>query len=208
MAQLVAVLYGVDLFQHPPPTAAAPLSVDAVATARAVKFRELELREQALTQRQLLLDRQQLQLQAEAERFQITKRQFERTLESWQGQQQSQALEETAALLAGMKPKQAKEQLLLMLQRGELESVVTLLMALPPGNRAKVVAEFQSPEDTAAADGAASSRRDSAQAMVDSARHDERARRAPNQALRRRRPCPCGPFGVSSRACLPSEPRP
>ncbi len=47
-----------------------------------------------------------------------------------------------------IKPKQAKEQILKMLDNQEMNEVVTILSGMPIGKRAKIVGEFKTPEET------------------------------------------------------------
>ena len=46
-----------------------------------------------------------------------------------------------------IKPKQAKEQMLLMLEAQETEKAVSLLSAMPIAKRAKIAGEFKTPDE-------------------------------------------------------------
>ena len=50
-------------------------------------------------------------------------------------------------IIGSAKPKQAKEQLVQMLDNDELDIVVALLAALPDTKRSKIIAEFKTPNE-------------------------------------------------------------
>jgi hypothetical protein len=154
LIQMLAIAQGVDLAalreqaggsQELPPQEQA--SYNQVLETRAVKSRNLELREQAL--------RSGLQqVQSEQDKFAEAKRQFLATQEKF-GRELA-ALEKGAAAtgredarrtLEAMKPKQAKELLVQMLERKEMDEAVVLLAGMTESRRAKIAAEFKSPNE-------------------------------------------------------------
>lgn len=151
ISQIAAVLHGVDLMaqappsEEPPPTTA--VSVDEILQARALRWRQLELREQTIQDRANEVQRLQRKLEEDLSLYQQARHQFEQRLEDWANGEKAQALEATIALLGRMKPKQAKEQLLEMLKSGEMDAVLTLLKGLPVDKQSKIVAEFKDPEE-------------------------------------------------------------
>ena len=56
--------------------------------------------------------------------------------------------ENVRSIWENIKPKQAKEQILKMIEADEIKDVVTIFSAIPITKRAKIVAEFKSPEET------------------------------------------------------------
>ncbi|MBX7072849.1 MAG: hypothetical protein K1X71_06835 [Pirellulales bacterium] len=149
LARLRAVLVGTEA-QAPkarPDEAKETPSYEELLERRSVKFRELELREEVVRQNVSILTRERLDVTARRDELTRIQQAFQAEL----------AQMADAALVAGeenvrltferMRPPQARQQLLLMLEQGELENVVAMLAAMPIERRAKIVAEFKSPED-------------------------------------------------------------
>ena len=55
--------------------------------------------------------------------------------------------EDVRRTLETIKPKQAKELLVLMLEQKEMDDVVVLMAGMPDGKRAKIIAEFKTPAE-------------------------------------------------------------
>ena len=55
--------------------------------------------------------------------------------------------EEARLILESAKPKQAKEQLALMIQAGEMDEAVALFASMPQSKQAKIMAEFRTPDE-------------------------------------------------------------
>ena len=154
LVQMLAVAQGIDLAalrQQSSPDrerlSDAQVSYEEVLESRAAKDLHLQLREQALenTLTQLRGDQQQL---AEAQQLYARERaQYETQLSSLQQAANIAGREEARRILESIKPKQAKELLREMLDKGELEAVVMLLREMPDSKRAKIVGEFETPED-------------------------------------------------------------
>lgn len=130
-----------------PPPATSAVSVEEILEARALRWRQLELREQTIEDRATEVQRLQRKLQEDVTIYQQARQQFEQRLNDWENGEKAQALEATIALLGRMKPKQAKEQLLEMLKSHEMDAVLTLLKGLPVDKQSKIVAEFKDPEE-------------------------------------------------------------
>lgn len=154
LVQMLAVAQGVDLTalrqQAGPdvePTSQAQVSYEEILQSRAAKDLHLQLREQALenTLTQLHVDQQQLD---SARQFYARERsEYEAQLANLQQASQTAGREEARRILESIKPKQAKELLLEMLDKGEQSAVVMLLREMPDSKRAKIVGEFDTPED-------------------------------------------------------------
>jgi hypothetical protein len=148
LQRIARVVRGTEpaLAPPPPPVEELPLP-EEVEEIRSLAARNQELREQALAAGREQLDFERGAFIAERGRFDLEKLAFE--------QQLDQASD--AALVAGrdnvrqiwetLKPKQAKEQIMLMLEVDEMEEVVRLLAGLPSAKRGKILAEFKTEEE-------------------------------------------------------------
>jgi hypothetical protein len=123
-------------------------SYEEILEQRAINFRQLELREQVVRQTADLVNRQRADVVALRQAFDQAQKAFNDQLAALAGQTQSSAEENVRLTFENIKPPQAKQLLLLMLDRGELDKVVALLAAMPVAKRAKIAAEFKTPEET------------------------------------------------------------
>ena len=115
---------------------------------RDLATRNLELREQAVKSG---LDRvlyEKNALTEEKERYELIKRTFEEQLAALREGALSSGRESVRLIWENIKPKQAKEQMLKMLDDKELNEVVTILSAMPITKRAKIVGEFKTAEES------------------------------------------------------------
>jgi hypothetical protein len=156
LEQIAAVVQGVDLreLQHGIDEARArgrlpQPSLQELAEARALKSRDLELREQELRNQLQLIRQEQSKLVAEADRYQRVQNDFEQRLKNLREGAVATNLENARVILENMKPKQAKEQIQLMLNDGEMKQAVVLLSGMPIEKRAKIVTEFKSEKESA-----------------------------------------------------------
>jgi len=155
LEQMLALLHGVDLV----PADAARKdaegvarqeqpSLDAIAEARAIKSRDLELREKILQDAVSELKKLQLALEAEKDRFEKFRISFRHQLDEEAKSAEQQGLREFQSLVESMKPKQAKEQLLLKHKAGSINLVVEVFRGMEEAKRAKLIAEFKTPEES------------------------------------------------------------
>ena len=152
--QLLAVAQGLELpgSQPPPPRerespSTEQVSYDQVLETRAMKDKNLQLRELALANAlaQLKTDRQKV---AEDEkRYQQQLSQSTAKLEALSKGAKATGRELAGRILEKAKPKQAKELLLQMLENKEIEDVVILLNAMTDSNRAKILGEFKTADE-------------------------------------------------------------
>lgn len=122
-------------------------SLEMRHAARDLETRNLELREQAVKS---ALDRVMYEKNAltqEKERYELIKRTFEEQLAALREGALSSGRESVRLIWENIKPKQAKEQILKMLNDNELNEVVTILTAMPIARRAKIVSEFKSSDE-------------------------------------------------------------
>lgn len=155
LEQIVAVVQGVNLreVQHGIDEARAQAnlpqpSLQDVAAARALKARDLELREQELRNQLNLIRQEQIKLTNEAERHQQIQTDFEARLKNLREGAIAANLENARIILENMKAKQAKEQIQRMLDEGEMKQAVVLLSAMPVEKRAKIVTEFKTDKES------------------------------------------------------------
>jgi hypothetical protein len=155
LMQMLAVAQGIPLPTAPVKPAEAPApdsqdqaSYEEVLEARAEKFRNLELREQALrgsldqmryeqgrlAEEKAVVDKSRQSLQA-----QLTQIDKEATDAGW---------EQNRVSLQTIRPKQAKELLLAMMAKNEMDDVVALLAPMNDSKLAKIIGEFKTPEET------------------------------------------------------------
>jgi hypothetical protein len=122
-------------------------SLEQVVEARAKKDRNLELREQALAQgiEQLRVD--QLKHAEELASFKQTRAAFDAQLTKLKDGEQQSGIDQNIAMIENMKPKQAKEQLLQMYDKKEVDAVVRLMAGMAAAKRKKISAEFRTPEE-------------------------------------------------------------
>ena len=128
-------------------SAPAVRDVEEIDAARSLKLRDLELREESL---RLALDQMKLERgQVAGERGQVEtiKQSFEARLAAASEAAAAASEENVRSLWENMKPKQVKEQILLLLDDDGLEQVVARLAAMPIAKRAKIAGEFKTDEE-------------------------------------------------------------
>jgi hypothetical protein len=155
LEQIAAVMQGVDLrevtesIDEARTKAKLPQpSLQDVAAARALKSRDLELREQELRNQLNLIRQEQSKLTSEADRYQKVQTDFEVRLKNLREGVIATNLENARIILENMKPKQAKEQIQRMLTDGEMKQAVSLMSAMPVEKRAKIVTEFKTDKES------------------------------------------------------------
>jgi hypothetical protein len=154
VAQMLAIASGVDLFafrteaekERDQPPAEQP-SYDQVLEARAAKMRNLELREQALQDELAQLRLAQEKTADEQKRYKQVKESFDAALRAQSEGAAANGTEEVRRIIEAVKPKQAKDLLVQMLDEKKLDEVVVLLAAMPDAKRAKIIGEFKTAED-------------------------------------------------------------
>jgi hypothetical protein len=155
MDQIVAVLHGATLAapgaedggESSDEAAAEQPSFSEVEHMRAVKSRNLELRESVLDEGLTELKHIQRELVDEVDRFDQVVNAFEARLDDRQVQAQEQSVEAVRQLMELMKPKQAKDQMLRMLEAGEMDYVVLVVRTMNDAKRKKVLDEFRTADD-------------------------------------------------------------
>lgn len=155
LTQISAVLQGIDLAglaQKPGPEEVKPseeqVSYEAVIAARAVKLRDIELRLVSLRQGLSRLESDRLTLSEEKTRFDRDRTTFDERLAELQESATSEGENDVRSILESVKPKQAKELILQMVEAGEMPAVVNMISQMPVTKQAKIVSEFRTPEES------------------------------------------------------------
>jgi hypothetical protein len=154
LIQMLAVYHGIETKPAPKPAGPTPplqeyVSLEQIAQQRAMHLRHIELREQMLKTLQEQIQSHQQLLAEEKRRYETQRAEFETKLAALRQQAESEGTSQTAAILQRLKPAQAKEQILRMLQENQTDQVVSLLSEMQESKRAKILNEFKTPEETA-----------------------------------------------------------
>jgi hypothetical protein len=122
-------------------------SYEQILEARAAKTRNLELREQALRSGLVQFQTAQRKLADDRTQFQQLRESFQGELAAMEKGAAAAGREDARRTLETLKPKQAKELVVQMLARKELDEVVILLAGMPEAKRAKIIAEFKTRDE-------------------------------------------------------------
>ncbi len=153
MIQILALAQGIDLFAMREDAlikeekVAEQVSFDEIRATRAMKYRNLELREQTLASALAQVQLQQQNLAEERRRFQLIRDAYNTELSAMREGAVARGLDEVRRILESVKPQQAKLQLLKMLGNDELDTVVMLLAEMSDQKRSKIIGEFKMPEE-------------------------------------------------------------
>jgi len=154
VVQILAIAYGIDLFAIKDETekeqeriSVEQVSYEQVLETRAVKTRNLELREQAVQDGLTQLRLAQTKVSDEYKRCKQLKESFEVALRTLHEGATATGTDEVRRILETIKPKQAKDLLVQMLDDKKLDQVVVLLAGMTDAKRAKIISEFKTAED-------------------------------------------------------------
>jgi hypothetical protein len=130
-------------------------SLDAVLERRALVSLDLDLRESALDKSLQDLRNLESQIKTERQRLDLWKQSFDNRIAALESGRTDQAIVELQQTIEAMAPKQAKEQILQILNTPPksaddqpMSDVVNLLKNMPLDKRKKILAEFKLPEET------------------------------------------------------------
>ncbi len=154
---MLAALQGI---KPPPPENTSVLnsqtetpSIDQIRGLRMRASLDLDLRESAIDKALGDLRTIETSLQNETKRLDSWKQSFDKRLSDLQTAATDSALREVQQTLEAIQAKQAKEQLVKMLEEPKsptddpIEDVVRILKAMPLDKRKKILAEFKTPEE-------------------------------------------------------------
>lgn len=156
---MLAALQGIEV---PRPGSLAPAdpaadeqpSLDQIVQRRLVASLDLDMRETAIDKALAELRNLETQIKTENQRLDLWKLSFDKRLETLESQTTDEALLQLQRTIEAMHPKQAKDQILIIL--GEpptkpdddpMRDVVTILKTMPIDKQRKIVGEFKSPEE-------------------------------------------------------------
>jgi len=122
-------------------------SYDQILETRAVKYRNLEIREQELRDSFSQLQNQEAQLTDDKKHYKQLREAFDAQLLAMREGSLATGKDEVRRTLESIKPKQAKALILEMLDNKEIEEVVALLGPMADTKRAKIIGEFKTPEE-------------------------------------------------------------
>lgn len=155
IVQVLAILQDVDLFaikekaeRDPDEISSEQVSYEQVTETRALRVQYLQLREQALKDGLDQLAFEQRKLGEEKKRYRQLKESFDKELATMQEGAVAAGTDNVRTKLEALKPKQAKELLVQMLEDQELNQVVVLLANMPTVKCAKIMSEFKTPSET------------------------------------------------------------
>jgi len=154
LLKLIAVVNGVETSPAAPRgraddgSGSEQASLEHVARQRALKTRDIELREQALSDNLSIVRAEYAKLIDEKDRYERIKTAFRTQLEEERQGVLATNREVVRGILENMKPKQAKEQILRMVKEGEMADVIKILSLMPGAKRAKIVGEFKTDEES------------------------------------------------------------
>jgi hypothetical protein len=130
-------------------------SLEAVLERRALVSLDMDLRESALDKSLQDLRHLEAKMKTERERLDLWKQSFDNRIAALESGRTDQAIVELQQTIEAMQPKQAKEQILQILDTPPrsaddqpLHDVVNLLKNMPLDKRKKILAEFKAPEET------------------------------------------------------------
>jgi len=154
LTQILAVARGIEIAapaakptQPPPEPNLDQASYDQLLEARAAKFRNLELREQALRSSVEQMRHDQGRLAEEKALVNKARESLQAQLTTIDKEATDVGWEQNRLSLQTIKAKQAKELLLAMLAKNEMDDVVALLAPMSDSKRAKIISEFKTPEE-------------------------------------------------------------
>jgi hypothetical protein len=128
-------------------TAAEQASYAQVLELRAAKDKNLQLREQALANAAAQMQAERQKLADDEKRYKLDRADYESKLAAKTKEAKSTGQDEVRHILESVKSKQAKEFLQGMLDNKELDDVVVVLSAMADSKRAKILAEFKTPDE-------------------------------------------------------------
>ena len=134
LVRMLAVVHDIDLSEFEKSDASdlekdtgEQLSYQDIEEVRAHKSRDLDLKLQSIAAQLKEFQHLAEQLKTDRERYDIVRTGFKEELEEMKTNSTTGGMAEVRRALETVKPKQAKDQILRMVERGEIEQVVTLI---------------------------------------------------------------------------------
>ena len=156
LVQILALAQGVDLFAmretalvKAEDVVTEQVSFDEIRATRALKYRNLERREQALASALAQFRTEQQNLAEERRRLTTARDAFEAELNELREGAVARGMDDVRRILQSVRPAQAKAQLIEMLNNDELDTVVVLLAEMADQRRSRIIGEFKTPQEQA-----------------------------------------------------------
>jgi hypothetical protein len=153
--RVLAALHGVDvvtmqtqLMAEKKPSQQEQPSYESRLEAQNLKSLDLDLRETAIDKGLLDLLSLQTNVRTEQTAFQEQRQSYDTKLKDMVEEAQTSSMKDLQRTIEAMRPAQAKEQLLKMLDDKAMGDVVTILKNMPADKQKKLVAEFKVGSDT------------------------------------------------------------
>ena len=154
LERMADVARGIEIAAAPVEPAKKPIesvdqpSFDDIERSRGIRARNLELREQSV---QSGLDRirfEQHKLTDEEDRYELLKKNFsDKILSEEKSKVMKEGQDRIRLIWENMKPKQAKDQIMQMIEAGEMNQAVAILSVVATAKQAKIIAEFKTEEE-------------------------------------------------------------
>lgn len=155
--RVLAALHGIDLVLMQQQLLTEKNEVDdempSYATRRkllTLKSLDQELRKNAIDNAWAEMNDMRTKLEVKSKRFQEIKETYASKLQQSSEEEQAVALQEVRRTLEAIKPEQAKEQILKMLEDDAMDDVVTIMKNMPLDKRKKIIGEFEQGPDVEA----------------------------------------------------------
>lgn len=123
-------------------------SFEEVLEKRAQMGFDIDARLQSQMKFHQQLQRMLRELQDQEQRFDIRREAFNKKLEEIEQGVRDEGMQEIQRTLEVLDPVQAKGQLVMMYDDGEIDTVVNIVQAMPADKRKKILGEFAGPEET------------------------------------------------------------
>lgn len=154
LARMADIARGIEVAQAPveqtKKTVESPEqpSFDDIERQRGVKARNLELREAAVEQEMKRIYFEQNKLTDFYNRYELLRKSFnDAVLDTTKKDAIKEGEDKIRVIWENMKPKQAKDQILTMIDDGEINQVVSILSSVATQKQKKIIAEFKEPEE-------------------------------------------------------------
>ncbi len=123
-------------------------SYEARLEQQTLQSLDQDLRNEAISNALVDMKTIQTELETETARFEELKQAYAAKLQQFADEEQANSLKELQRTLEAIKPAQAKEQILKMVQDDAMDDVVTILKSMAIDKRKKIIAEFKLGPDT------------------------------------------------------------
>jgi hypothetical protein len=153
LAQVVAVMHGLQPL--PPEAPAETVAARPAAGVGEQRSQALMLHNHQLDERERFIAGEQDALNLERGKLVAMKAQlttaeeaFKKRQSEWEAGERVKGIEEAVLLMSKLSPSQAKELILLRLNKNDMDWVVVLMRKLPADRQAKIAGEFTTQEET------------------------------------------------------------